>query len=191
MRRAFSSAFFISLLVLSACASEEDRTIYTQAPAATAQPASSGPAYQNWKRQQPVREFYEPAKVQTPTPREPVYRLVPGAPAMAGNFAPAPACRLYETGMASWYGYELYGNHTANGEKFEPDGLTAAHKTLPFGTIVRVTLDNGRGNPEGVYARINDRGPFVKGRIIDLSLGSAKKLGMKDTQNVHVYICKD
>lgn len=98
-------------------------------------------------------------------------------------------CKLYEKGLASWYGYELYGNKTANGEKFEPMGITAAHKTLPFGTIVKVTMDNGKGNPEGVFVRINDRGPFVKGRIIDLSLGSAKKLGMKDTKPVHIYRC--
>lgn len=105
------------------------------------------------------------------------------------DVAQAQGCTFYQKGLASWYGYELYGNKTANGEKFEPMGITAAHPHLPFGTIVKVTMDNGKGNPEGVFVRINDRGPFVKGRIIDLSLGSAKKLGMKDTKNVHVYRC--
>jgi rare lipoprotein A len=98
-------------------------------------------------------------------------------------------CTLYDKGMASWYGNELLGNKTANGERFVPDGITAAHKTLPFGTIVKVTLDNGKGNPEGVYVRINDRGPFKRGRIIDLSWGAAKKLRMMDTQKVHIYRC--
>jgi rare lipoprotein A len=98
-------------------------------------------------------------------------------------------CVFLDKGMASWYGDELFGNKTANGEKFVPEGITAAHKTLPFGTIVKVTLDNGKGNPEGVTVRINDRGPFVKGRIIDLSWGAAKKLGMMDTQKVHIYRC--
>lgn len=103
--------------------------------------------------------------------------------------SPPSHCRLLDRGLASWYGYELAGNHTANGEKFNPEGLTAAHRTLPFGTVLRVTLDNGKGNPDGVYVRVNDRGPFIRGRIIDLSLGAAKKLGMKDTQAVHVYRC--
>lgn len=98
-------------------------------------------------------------------------------------------CTFYEKGHASWYGYELYGNKTANGEKFEPMGITAAHKKLPFGTIVKVVMDSGKGNTDGVFVRINDRGPFVKGRIIDLSKGAAEKLGMPDTQAVHIYRC--
>lgn len=105
------------------------------------------------------------------------------------ELAAAQGCTLFDQGLASWYGYELYGNKTANGEKFQPDGITAAHKTLPFGTNVLVFMDNKKGNPDGVMVRINDRGPFVKGRIIDLSLGSAKKLGMKDTKPVHIYRC--
>lgn len=97
-------------------------------------------------------------------------------------------CKYLDKGIASWYGYELYGNKTANGEKFQPMGITAAHRTLPFGTIVKVVMDNG-GNSDGVFVRINDRGPFKKGRIIDLSKGAAEKLGMRDLQNVHIYQC--
>lgn len=97
-------------------------------------------------------------------------------------------CTYFEKGLASWYGYELYGNKTANGEKFQPMGITAAHRTLPFGTIVKVVMDNG-GNPDGVFVRINDRGPFKKGRIIDLSKGAAEKLGMPDLRPVHIYRC--
>jgi len=83
--------------------------------------------------------------------------------------APANAA---ETGKASWY---KMGTKTANGERFKPDGLTAAHRTLPFGTKVRVkNLRNGKT----VVVRINDRGPFIKSRIIDVSKGAARKIGL-------------
>jgi len=83
----------------------------------------------------------------------------------------------YETGIASWYGPGFDGNLTANGEIYDMNGISAAHKTLPFGTIVRVVdLDTGRS----IVVRINDRGPFIEGRIIDLSKGAAEKLGMVD-----------
>lgn len=78
-------------------------------------------------------------------------------------------------GVASWYGNEFHGRPTASGERFNQRALTAAHRTLPFGTIVEVTnLRNGKK----VKVRINDRGPFVKGRIIDLARGAAKKIDM-------------
>lgn len=106
---------------------------------------------------------------------------------------PTLKCSFLQKGLASWYGHELAGNRTANGEVFNPDGISTAHPTLPFGTILHVTLDSasngGKGNPEGVFVRVNDRGPFKGGRIIDLSWGAAKKLGMMDTQRVHVYKC--
>lgn len=77
-------------------------------------------------------------------------------------------------GTASFYGHELAGRKTASGERFNPNGLTAAHRSLPFGTRVLVTnLHNGRS----VVVRISDRGPFVRSRIIDVSLGAAKALG--------------
>jgi rare lipoprotein A len=80
-----------------------------------------------------------------------------------------------ETGYASWYGGKFHGRTTASGETFDTHKLTAAHNTLPFDTIVEVTnLDNGKK----VRVRINDRGPFVEGRIIDLSMAAAKKIGM-------------
>jgi len=80
-----------------------------------------------------------------------------------------------EVGEASWYGKPYHGRLTANGEKYNMRKLTAAHRTLPFDTKVRVTnLRNGRR----VKVRINDRGPFVRGRIIDLSWKAAKKLKM-------------
>jgi len=83
--------------------------------------------------------------------------------------------RTQFVGMASWYGPGFEGARTASGERFNPWGLTAAHRTLPFGTMVRVTnLNNGRS----VLVRINDRGPFTPGRSIDLSRGAAEVIGM-------------
>ena len=97
-------------------------------------------------------------------------RYVPMSVKEAGNYR--------QKGVASWYGYETLrqkgGHMTANGEAFDPNGLNAAHKYLPLPTYVRVTnLENHRN----IILRVNDRGPFVQGRIIDLSAGAAKKLG--------------
>jgi rare lipoprotein A len=78
-------------------------------------------------------------------------------------------------GTASYYGRELAGNRTASGERFDPNGLTAAHRTLPLGTRLRVTnVANGRS----VIVRVNDRGPFVGKRVIDVSLGAAREIQM-------------
>jgi rare lipoprotein A len=77
-----------------------------------------------------------------------------------------------QIGMASYY---KHGGMTASGEKFNPQGLTAAHRTLPFGTKVRVV--NVRSG-KSVVVRINDRGPFVRGRIIDLAFGAARAVGL-------------
>jgi len=83
----------------------------------------------------------------------------------------------YEKGIASWYGPGFDGNYTANGEVYDMNGISAAHKTLPFGTVVRVVeLSTGRS----IVVRINDRGPFIEGRIIDLSKGAAAEFGMID-----------
>ena len=80
-----------------------------------------------------------------------------------------------ETGLASWYGRRFHGNLTASGEVFNQEKLTAAHRTLPWGSRVKVTnLTNGKS----VEVRINDRGPFGKGRIIDVSRAAAKVLDM-------------
>jgi rare lipoprotein A len=92
-----------------------------------------------------------------------------------------------ESGIASWYGPDFHGKLTANGEVFDQNTVSAAHKTLPLPTIVRVTnLENGRS----LVIRINDRGPFVNGRIIDLSKKSAQLLGIdvKGTAKVRVQV---
>ena len=80
-----------------------------------------------------------------------------------------------QVGIASYYGGKFHGRKTANGERFDMNALTAAHKTLPLGTKVRVThVKTGKS----VVVRINDRGPYVKGRVIDLSRRAARELGM-------------
>jgi rare lipoprotein A len=90
-----------------------------------------------------------------------------------------------ETGIASWYGPTFYGHHTANGEMYTAGDLTAAHRTLPLPVNVRVTnLDNGKS----IVVRVNDRGPFAKGRIIDLSERAAELLGYKTKGTARVRV---
>lgn len=97
---------------------------------------------------------------------------IPQAPAA---MADAPTLREVDRGIASWYGGHFHGRRTASGERFDMHALTAAHPTLPFGTLVRVrSLVNGRE----VDVRINDRGPHIKQRVIDLSRAAAQALGL-------------
>jgi rare lipoprotein A len=94
-----------------------------------------------------------------------------------------------QEGIASWYGDETYrqpgGHMTANGEAFNPDGLSAAHKYLPLPVFARVT---NLSNRHSIIVRVNDRGPFVDGRIIDLSTGAAKKLGFYERGTARVLV---
>lgn len=88
-------------------------------------------------------------------------------------------------GIASYYGKELAGRRTASGSRFNPNGFTAAHRTFPFGTKLRVTnLRNGRS----VLVTVTDRGPGIKSRIIDLSYGAAKRIGMTGSGTAMVRI---
>src|SRR5215475_5215176 len=107
----------------------------------------------------------------------PLSKYKVGNPYQVGGvwYYPAVDYNYDQTGIASWYGPGFVGHQTANGEEYDQDGMTAAHKTLPMPTLVRVTnLDNGRQ----IQVRINDRGPFVNDRIIDLSRRSAQLLGV-------------
>jgi rare lipoprotein A len=89
-----------------------------------------------------------------------------------------------QRGHASWYGPGFHGRRTANGEVFNTNALTAAHRTLPFGTRVRVVNEKtGRS----VIVRINDRGPFIKGRVIDLARSAAQQIGMAGVATVSLY----
>lgn len=102
-------------------------------------------------------------------------RIGPAYSIRGTTYVPAAAPAYDALGYASWYGSES-GNRTANGERFRPGWITAAHTTLPLPTYVEVTaLDTGRR----IVVRVNDRGPFASGRIIDLSRGAAEELGIK------------
>lgn len=122
-------------------------------------------------------------------------RLIGNAPPLreiAGRPEPSRASQISSEpirfrmrGMASWYGPGFHGNQSASGEIFNQNAMTAAHRSLPFGTKARVTnLANGRS----VIVRINDRGPYVRGRIIDLSAGAARALGMMQSGVTSVRI---
>lgn len=94
-----------------------------------------------------------------------------------------------QQGIASWYGEETYrkagGHMTANGEAFKPEGLSAAHKHLPLPIFARVT---NLSNRRSIIVRVNDRGPFVEGRLIDLSAGAAKQLGFYEQGTARVLV---
>ena len=121
-----------------------------------------------------------------------------GAAGTAGNYKignpyqisgtwyyPAEEWDYDETGIASWYGSDFHGKDTANGETYDMNDLTAAHRTLPLPSFVRViNLENGRS----IVLRVNDRGPFAKGRIIDVSRRGAQLLGFKDQGTARVRV---
>jgi rare lipoprotein A len=107
------------------------------------------------------------------------------APLEGGCSAPAPPRERPVVGWASYYADKLEGRVTASGEPYDPAALTAAHRTLPFGTRVRVFARKGR---RAVVVRVNDRGPFVEDRIIDLSRAAAEALGIVDTGVVKVEL---
>lgn len=125
----------------------------------------------------------------------PTSALLPVATALPSPSPSLPESQLdlIECGEASYYGFEFQGSSTANGEAFDTLGLTAAHKTLPFGTRVRV-LKKGESpsqKPNGVSVRINDRGPFVPGRIIDLSLAAFEKLAPQSRGTLDVCLYRE
>jgi rare lipoprotein A len=99
------------------------------------------------------------------------------AMAVCGHAQDQPAALAFEEGIASWYGPSFDGQRAASGEIFDSGQLTAAHRTLPFGTKVRVRRV---GTADSIVVRINDRGPFVESRIIDLSYAAARQLGVTD-----------
>lgn len=158
VKLAFASS---ALLALSACGASKQWGKYDDdrsGPVAELPPAPSGAAS--------VSDF--PQKI--------------GEPYQVGGktYTPEDVSSYDQVGYASWYGQELAGNPTANGERFNPNGISAAHKTLPLPTYVQVTaLDTGRT----ILVRVNDRGPFSNDRLIDLSFGAAKQLGI-DQQGV-------
>ncbi|WP_188983739.1 septal ring lytic transglycosylase RlpA family protein [Pseudomonas matsuisoli] len=127
------------------------------------------------------------SKVQdaVPMPHYGAYKANPYT-VLGKTYYPIADSRNYRaTGTASWYGTKFHGQATANGETYDLYGMTAAHKTLPLPSYVRVTnLDNGRS----VMLRVNDRGPFYSDRVIDLSFAAAKKLGYAETGTARVTV---
>jgi rare lipoprotein A (peptidoglycan hydrolase) len=108
--------------------------------------------------------------------------LAASAPRVVAALRPAEVAK---EGRASWYGADFQGSPTASGEPFDMYGLTAAHRTLPLGSQARVTnLDNGRS----VVVRINDRGPFHDGRMVDLSYEAAREIGMVPAGTARVEV---
>jgi rare lipoprotein A len=99
-----------------------------------------------------------------------------------------PQPQPFEQGLASWYGGKFHGRRTASGERYDMHALTAAHKTLPFGTLVRVrSVHTG----QEVVVRINDRGPYRRQRIIDLSLGAISALGLRHRGVTEVVLLRE
>ncbi|RJX35430.1 MAG: septal ring lytic transglycosylase RlpA family protein [Desulfurivibrio sp.] len=130
------------------------------------------------------------SKTAPPPPAEPVPAAIPATQRpykiKGKTYYPLPSSEGYvEKGVASWYGGKFHGRKTSNGEVYDMHEETAAHKTLPMNTMVLVeNLENGRN----MAVRVNDRGPFVKGRIIDLSLSAARKLGMVNQGTAKVRV---
>ncbi len=117
---------------------------------------------------------------------EPIIEGPPNVPYVIDGVAYVPQRRdvaMAQVGMASWYGVPFHGRKTANGERYDMHRLTAAHKTMPLPSYAVV---RHRGNGREVVVRVNDRGPFKPGRIIDLSMAAAKVLGITGLAQVEV-----
>lgn len=170
----------------------------TDAPPPTATPPAAAPQKKSYAVKRGGAFYKDDGPDDTPPdnlvevpdalPRlEPLHRFANRPYAVFGqDYVPATALAPYrEEGMASWYGRKFHGLHTSSGEAYDMYGMTAAHPTLPIPSYARVTnLGNGRS----VVVRINDRGPFHKGRIIDLSYTAAFKLGYVDQGSTRVEV---
>ena len=164
---------------VSACSSAPPLTSSDKATPRVAQQSSESPPQSTSKQPKPAPATQEALR---PNGR---LRVGPPYTIKGVRYVPRHDPDYDEVGMASWYGQPFHGRKTASGERFDMNAMTAAHRTLPFGAWVRVTnLDNGRQ----VVLRVNDRGPFSKNRIIDVSKRAAESLGFrrKGTTKVRV-----
>ncbi len=162
VRAGMRAVLVLSLLVLSACAETEFLIHAAKRVGGTVDEKAPAPDYKIGKPYQIQGVWYYPAE----------------------NF------EYEETGIASWYGVQFHGRRTANGDTYDMNALTAAHRTLPMPSFVRVTnLENGRS----LILKVNDRGPFARSRIIDISRRGAQLLGFHDagTAQVRVQIMAD
>lgn len=175
-RRSPAAGFALAAALLAGCASGPPSAPATGPVAALPAPASSS------DRDGPSAAL--PAELErTPDPEPQVETIRPGGPnkpyeVLGQRYTPVPRDEpIRETGIASWYGRKFHGRRTASGELYDMHAMTAAHKTMPLPSYARVrNPKNGRE----IVVRVNDRGPFVAGRIIDLSYAAAIKLGVAD-----------
>jgi rare lipoprotein A len=156
---------FLALAGLAACVGTMKEPATSQAPDMQPRALSSTPSGTEKGPVAAIAPVHPaPSTPQSPPVREPAYR---------------------ETGIAGWYGKEFQGKKTASGKVFDMEDFSAAHRTLPLGTVVRVTnLDNLKS----VDVKIIDRGPFVKNRILDLSYGAARELGFLESGTARVKV---
>jgi rare lipoprotein A len=169
MTRLAGTACAFALLALAGCAREPLRPAPPPAPV-TPPPPATPPAGESAPREEPRARSGNPPFYDVEGRR---YVVLPSA---AG---------YVEEGVASWYGPDFHGGRTATGETYDMNAMTGAHPTLPLPTWVRVTnLDNGRS----VVVRLNDRGPFARGRIIDLSRAAAVELDMVRSGTARVEV---
>jgi rare lipoprotein A len=167
MRRNATAALAVSLLAIAGCARQSERPAPPPTPVPVPAPVPGGDAV---PRDEPRAKNGNPPFYEVGGKR---YRVLPTA---AG---------YVEQGVASWYGPDFHGGRTATGETYDMNAMTGAHPTLPLPAWVRVTnLENGRS----VVVRLNDRGPFSKNRIIDLSRAAAERLDMIRTGTASVEV---
>lgn len=132
----------------------------------------------------PVTQVRSPAPAERPAWLE-QERVGPPYQANGRWYVPTPEPGYEATGLASWYGPQFHAQATSSGEPFDQEGITAAHPTLPIPSLVQVTnLENGRE----IIVRVNDRGPYVAERVIDLSRGAARVLGFEQTGTARVHV---
>jgi rare lipoprotein A len=164
-----------AMLMLAACATPPDTPPPDRRPEASSGPAPSAA---------PPLPGQGPASLDADAAHSPVEAAAPDP----GQVVPeADEDREIAQGRASWYGRRFHGRRTASGERFDMNAMTAAHRTLPFGTRVRV---RNPGNGREVEVRINDRGPHLRGRIIDLSHAAASALGLLQVGEATVVLLR-
>lgn len=168
-QRGFFGLSMLTMFLLSSCASKPAYGPTSEQSPLAYQPETSNPTPVSGDNVTASKPYNKPYKVR------------------GKNYYPITTSSQYtEQGTASWYGQES-GNITSTGARFRPQGLTAAHKTLPLPSTVRVTnLSNGRS----IVVIVNDRGPFKDDRLIDLSQGAAKKIGLKGLAKVKIETLK-
>ena len=187
MKFFFSQQLWCGLCVvlLSACASTPGYKNSSPAPADSSAPSSTTAPLPKQSTAPQSVEAAKPAEKLTDfsSPRSSDSVNTTAGTEPNASEAVGKAESASERGLASWYGPRFQGKRTASGERFDTSAMTAAHKTWPFGTKVRVkSVSTGKE----VVVRINDRGPFIKGRIIDLSNAAAKALGFNGVHQVEI-----